>query len=59
MDALRLVALIDRLYEFQVPLKSSGAVPLTGVFTDAMIAGAYRKKYLRTISRIGALTSLT
>ena len=59
VDALRLVALIDRLYEFQVPLKSSGAVPLTEVFTDAMIAGAYRKKYLRTVSRIGALTSLT
>ncbi|MDG2497088.1 MAG: cell division protein ZapE [Aquiluna sp.] len=58
VDALRLVALIDRLYEFQVPIRSSGEVPLTSVFSEAMIAGAYRKKYLRTVSRIGALTSL-
>ncbi len=59
VDALRLVALIDRLYEFQVPVRTSGSVPLTSVFSDSMIAGAYRKKYLRTVSRIGALTSLT
>jgi len=58
VDALRLVALIDRLYEFQVPLRTSGSIPLTSVFSDSMIAGAYRKKYLRTVSRIGALTSL-
>jgi cell division protein ZapE len=32
-------------------------VPLDQVFGDDMLAGGYRKKYLRAISRLIALTS--
>jgi cell division protein ZapE len=32
-------------------------VPLDRVFGDEMLAGGYRKKYLRAISRLIALTS--
>lgn len=56
VSALRWVAFIDRLYENQVKLQSSG-LALTEVFTAEMIAGAYKKKYLRAVSRAGALTS--
>jgi cell division protein ZapE len=55
-DALRLVAFVDRLYDAQVPVLSSG-VPLDSVFPDDMLAGGYRKKYLRAVSRLIALTS--
>ena len=59
VHALRLVAFIDRMYEFQVPLRTSGSTPITAVFSKTMLTGGYRKKYLRTISRMGALTSLS
>jgi cell division protein ZapE len=59
VHALRLVAFMDRMYEFQVPLRSSGSTPITAVFSETMLSGGYRKKYLRTISRMGALTSLS
>ncbi len=55
-DALRLVALVDRLYDAQVRIVASGT-PLDRVFADDMLAGGYRKKYLRAISRIVALTT--
>jgi cell division protein ZapE len=55
-DALRLVAFVDRLYDAQVPVLASG-VPLDSVFPDDMLAGGYRKKYLRAVSRLIALTS--
>jgi cell division protein ZapE len=55
-DALRLVAFVDRLYDAQVPVISSG-VPLDQVFPEEMLAGGYRKKYLRAVSRLIALTS--
>lgn len=55
-DALRLVAFIDRLYDAQVPILASG-IPLDQVFADDMLAGGYRKKYLRAASRMIALTS--
>jgi cell division protein ZapE len=55
-DALRLVAFVDRLYDAQVPVLASG-VPLDSVFPDDMLAGGYRKKYLRAASRLIALTS--
>jgi cell division protein ZapE len=54
--ALRFVALVDRLYDEQVHVIASG-VPLDQVFGDEMLAGGYRKKYLRAISRLIALTS--
>jgi cell division protein ZapE len=55
-DALRFVALVDRLYDEQVRVFATG-VPLDRVFGDEMLAGGYRKKYLRAISRLIALTS--
>ena len=58
VPALRLVALIDRMYEQQIPLRTSGSVPATKVFSKTMIDGGYRKKYLRAVSRIGALCEL-
>lgn len=56
VSALRWVAFIDRLYENQIKLQSSG-IALTEVFTAEMVAGAYKKKYLRAVSRAGALTA--
>ena len=55
-DALRLVALVDRLYDAQVPILASG-LPLDRVFAADMLSGGYRKKYLRAMSRLIALTS--
>lgn len=52
--ALRLVALADRLYDRAVPVRSSGQ-PLSAMFTEEMLAGGYRKKYLRATSRLTAL----
>ncbi|MEV7971970.1 cell division protein ZapE [Cellulomonas sp. NPDC089187] len=52
--ALRLVVLVDRLYDRDVPvlLGSAGAGSL---FSESMLAGGYRKKYYRALSRLGAL----
>ena len=52
--ALRLVAFADRLYDRAIPLVVSGS-PLPALFTDEMINGGYRKKYLRAVSRLTAL----
>jgi cell division protein ZapE len=54
--ALRLVAFIDRVYDAEVPIVASGT-PLDAVFDDEMMAGGYRKKYLRAMSRMTALTA--
>ena len=56
-DALRLVVLADRLYEGQVPVVASGT-PFDQVFDAEMLSGGYRKKYLRAVSRLSALTRL-
>ncbi len=53
--ALRFVAFVDRAYDAQIPVRATGA-PLDTVFGDEMLAGGYRKKYLRAISRLIALT---
>jgi cell division protein ZapE len=55
-DALRIVAFIDRVYDAQIPVRSSG-VPLSDIFGGDMINGGYRKKYLRCMSRLIALTN--
>jgi cell division protein ZapE len=55
-DALRLVAFVDRLYDAQVPVLASGTA-LDQIFAADMLAGGYRKKYLRAASRMIALTS--
>ncbi len=54
--ALRLVAFIDRVYDAEVPIVASG-MPLDQVFDAEMMAGGYRKKYLRAMSRMIALTT--
>lgn len=55
--ALRLVVFADRLYDRQIPLAASGVGP-DQLFTAEMLAGGYRKKYRRAISRLVALTRL-
>ncbi|OBI94742.1 ATPase [Mycobacterium alsense] len=54
--ALRLVSLTDRLYDAGIPVVASGA-KLDTIFSDEMLAGGYRKKYLRATSRLLALTA--
>lgn len=54
--ALRFVALVDRMYESQLSIRNTGH-SLTSVFGEEMLGGAYRKKYLRAVSRLGAMTS--
>lgn len=53
--ALRFVAFIDRVYDAQIPIRATGA-PLTSIFGGGMLDGGYRKKYLRCMSRLNALT---
>ncbi|MCB0929299.1 MAG: cell division protein ZapE [Mycolicibacterium insubricum] len=54
--ALRLVALTDRLYDAGIPVVASGE-KLDTIFSPEMLAGGYRKKYLRATSRLLALTA--
>ncbi|MCG5433922.1 cell division protein ZapE [Mycobacterium sp. MYCO198283] len=54
--ALRLVALTDRLYDAGIPVVVSGA-KLDTIFSEEMLAGGFRKKYLRATSRLLALTN--
>ena len=53
-DALRLVVLVDRLYDRDVPVLLGGR-GTDGLFTEAMLRGGYRKKYLRALSRLAEL----
>lgn len=53
--ALRFVAFIDRVYDAQIPIRATGD-PLTTIFGGGMLDGGYRKKYLRCMSRLNALT---
>jgi cell division protein ZapE len=52
--ALRLVVLADRLYDREVPVMASGE-PFDRLFSPEMLAGGYRKKYFRAVSRLTAL----
>ncbi|MEZ0165205.1 cell division protein ZapE [Kineococcus sp. LSe6-4] len=54
MVGLRLVVLADRLYDRAIPVVASG-VPFDAVFTEELLGGGYRKKYLRAVSRLSAL----
>jgi cell division protein ZapE len=54
VDALRFVAFVDRAYESQLSMAGSG-IALTGVFSQEYLSGGYRKKYLRAVSRLGAM----
>ena len=53
--ALRMVVLADRLYDAGIPVRNSGD-RLDAIFTEEMLAGGYRKKYLRATSRLLALS---
>jgi cell division protein ZapE len=53
--ALRLVSLTDRLYDAGIPVVTSGA-KLDTIFGKEMLAGGFRKKYLRATSRLLALS---
>jgi len=53
--ALRMVVLADRMYDRNLPLLAGG-VPLDQLFSPEMLKGGYRKKYLRALSRLIALT---
>jgi cell division protein ZapE len=52
--ALRLVVLVDRLYDRDVPVLLGGAGE-KDLFPAEMLAGGYRKKYYRALSRLTAL----
>jgi cell division protein ZapE len=54
--ALRLVSLTDRLYDAGIPVVASGA-KMDTIFSDEMLAGGFRKKYMRATSRLLALTA--
>jgi cell division protein ZapE len=54
--ALRLVSLTDRLYDAGIPVVASGT-KLDTIFSHEMLAGGFRKKYLRATSRLLALTA--
>jgi cell division protein ZapE len=54
--ALRLVSLTDRLYDAGIPVVASGT-KLDTIFGEEMLAGGFRKKYLRATSRLLALTN--
>jgi cell division protein ZapE len=52
--ALRVVVLADRIYDRSLPVFAAGC-PIDQIFTPEMLAGGYRKKYLRATSRLTAL----
>lgn len=56
VDALRFVAFVDRAYEAQIRIRGTGQ-PLTAIFAPEYLSGGYRKKYLRAVSRLGAMTA--
>ncbi|MFV0634669.1 cell division protein ZapE [Demequina sp.] len=50
-QALRVVALVDRLYDRDVRIVASGH-SLGEIFSQDMLRGGYRKKYYRALSRL-------
>ncbi|WP_028046444.1 cell division protein ZapE [Cellulomonas sp. URHE0023] len=54
--ALRLVVLVDRLYDRDVPVLLGGSGE-RNLFSADMLAGGYRKKYYRALSRLGSLAA--
>ena len=52
--ALRLVVFVDRLYDLDVDVYLQG-VDIADVFAPELLAGGYRKKYFRALSRLESL----
>ncbi|WP_284250245.1 cell division protein ZapE [Litorihabitans aurantiacus] len=57
MVGLRLVVLIDRLYDRGVPVRL-GSTGVADLVSERMLSKGYRKKYFRALSRLGALAGL-
>ena len=55
-EGIRLVSFIDRCYEAGVALAFTGS-SLASLFREDHVQGAYRKKYLRALSRLAAMCS--
>jgi cell division protein ZapE len=55
-EGLRFVSFIDRCYEAGVRVSFTGTL-LSNVFREDHVQGAYRKKYLRCLSRLSAMSS--
>jgi len=55
-QALRVVSLVDRLYDADVRVVAAGA-PLGDIFPQEMLTGGYRKKYFRALSRLAAMSA--
>lgn len=53
-QALRVVSLVDRLYDADVSIVASGE-SLGEIFPAEMLSGGYRKKYFRALSRLSAM----
>ena len=66
-DALRFVVLVDRLYDREVPMlvslgaededEGSAASVLDDLFSEELLRSGYRKKYLRSLSRLASLAN--
>jgi len=54
--ALRVVTFVDRLYDNDVRVVATG-LDLGDVFAPPMLRSGYRKKYLRALSRLAAMTA--
>jgi len=55
-EGIRLVSFIDRCYEAGIALRFTGSSP-NEIFRADHLLGAYRKKYLRCLSRLAAMCS--
>lgn len=53
-SALRVVALVDRLYDADVRIVAAGG-SLGDIFPEEMLRGGFRKKYFRALSRLAAM----
>jgi cell division protein ZapE len=53
--ALRFVVFVDRLYDRSIPVLASGAAA-DQLFAADLLAGGFRKKYLRAVSRLISLS---
>ena len=51
-DAIRWVHFIDTLYDSAVPLRASSTIALGALFRPEDLAGPYRKKLSRCLSRM-------
>lgn len=59
-DALRLVVLIDRIYDRELPMPLSAAdegAVVQELFSDELLRSGYRKKYYRCLSRLSSLSN--